>query len=110
MLLLVSSGSFANTDVVTFANGNKLIGEFKSLDRGKLSFDTDATGVVQIDWDEVNSLVTGQTLQIEIFNAYRYLGSLMESDTEGMLAIDTADGNREITFKSIVKMDSIGVE
>lgn len=35
----------AQTDVVYFANGDRLTGEVESLDRGKMTFDAPATGV-----------------------------------------------------------------
>ena len=41
------------TDVVTFVNGDRLTGEVKSLERGRLRFKTDATDTISIEWDNV---------------------------------------------------------
>ena len=38
----------ADTDVVTMINGDRLTGEVKSLERGKLRFDSSATGTIPI--------------------------------------------------------------
>ena len=44
------------TDILVFRNGDHLTGEVKGLDRGRLSFDTDATGTVSIEWAHVSSI------------------------------------------------------
>lgn len=36
------------TDVVVFNNGDRLTGEVKSLERGRLCFETDATDTISI--------------------------------------------------------------
>lgn len=43
----------AATDVVEFQNGDRLSGDAKSLDRGRLGFETDATGTIYVEWQEV---------------------------------------------------------
>ena len=54
LLLLVLASTSAlgapKTDTVVFHNGDRLTGEVKGLDRGQLSFDTDATGTIAIEW------------------------------------------------------------
>src|SRR5690606_8136846 len=54
------------TDVIVLVNGDRLTGEVKGLERGKLSFKTDATGTIQVEWDKVASLQSGQYLQVEL--------------------------------------------
>ena len=46
------------TDVVTLVNGDRLTGEIKGLEQGKLSFKTDATGTITIEWDKIATLQT----------------------------------------------------
>ena len=41
------------TDIVIFDNGDRLTGEVKSLERGRLRFKTDATDTISIEWDNV---------------------------------------------------------
>jgi hypothetical protein len=53
--IIVSTTAAAadKTDIMLFKNGDRLTGEVKSLDRGKVSFDTDAMGVIKVEWDDI---------------------------------------------------------
>ena len=66
----------ANTDVVVFDNGDRLTGEIKSLERGRLRFKTEATDTISIEWDNVAFLSSDQNIQIETYEGRRYLGRL----------------------------------
>ena len=41
------------TDVVTLANGDRITGEIKRLDRGRLEFKTDDAGTLYLEWDKL---------------------------------------------------------
>ena len=58
LLPLSAAVAAPKTDVVVFQNGDRLTGEVKGLDRGRLSFDTDATGTIAIEWARVKSVDT----------------------------------------------------
>jgi len=64
------------TDVLVFLNGDRLTGEVKSLERGRLRFNTDATGTIAIEWDDIASLQSNQNIQVESEGGVRYLGNL----------------------------------
>ena len=68
------------TDILVFQNGDRLTGEVKGLERGKLSFKTDATGTIQVEWDKVASLQSGQYLQVELTSGLRYAGRAPQHD------------------------------
>jgi len=67
MLMLSATACLASikTDVVEFG-GSRMVGEIKRMDRGKLSFKTDATDTITIDWADVTSLTTRQQLLVEL--------------------------------------------
>ena len=75
------------TDVLTFLNGDRLTGEIKGLERGQLSFKTDATGTINIEWNKVASLQTNQYLQVELTSGLRYYGKAPPADESGKLLI-----------------------
>ena len=54
----------AKTDVVVFKNGDRLTGEVKSLERGRLRFKTDATDTISIEWDDGAYLNSDQNIQV----------------------------------------------
>jgi hypothetical protein len=41
------------TDVVTLANGDRITGEVKRLDRGQVEFKTDDGGTIYFEWSAV---------------------------------------------------------
>jgi hypothetical protein len=76
LILAVPPIAIADTDVVVFDNGDRLTGEVRSLERGKLRFNTDATGTIEIEWDNVAFLSSDQNIQVETYDGRRYLGHL----------------------------------
>jgi hypothetical protein len=54
----------AGTGVVVIVSGDRLTGEPKSLERGKLRFKAAATDTVSIEWDDIASLTSDQNIQV----------------------------------------------
>jgi hypothetical protein len=67
----------ARTDVVVLLNGDRITGEVKRLDRGRLEFKTDDVGTLYIEWDKVASLAAGRQFEVGLADGRRYLGSLL---------------------------------
>lgn len=86
------------TDVVVFSNGDRLTGEIKGLERGRLSFKTAATDTIRIEWDEVAHLTSDQRLEIDLESGQRYFGSLNSGDTSGSLNVRTDSGITELAM------------
>jgi hypothetical protein len=57
-----------------FRNGDRLTGEIKQMEQGKLDFKTDATGTISIEWDKISTVQTEQYLQVETVDGLRYVG------------------------------------
>jgi hypothetical protein len=64
VLASVAALGAPKTDIVVFHNGYRLTGEVKGLDRGQLSFKTDAAGTVSIEWARLVSVDSRQILQV----------------------------------------------
>lgn len=101
--LLVS----ANTDVVVFDNGDRLTGEIKSLERGKLRFKTDATDTISIEWDNVAFLSSDQNIQVETYDGRRYLGNLQLSPAVKKVNVKGGDDNVELDATAVVLLTPI---
>jgi hypothetical protein len=109
-VLLALAGPLAaapKTDVLILRNGDHLTGEVKGLDRGKLSFDTDATGVIGVEWEDVARLVSAQQLQVETQAGDYYLGPLAEGAPAGQLRIASESGTKELAVLDVVRMTPI---
>jgi uncharacterized protein DUF481 len=64
------------TDVVTFANGDRITGEVKVLERGRLEFSTDDAGTLYLEWDKLASVVSARIVEVVTGDGRRFLGSL----------------------------------
>lgn len=107
MALLMPATASGNTDVVTFINGDRLTGEVKSLERGKLRFKTAATDTISIEWDDVAYLTSDQNIQIETETGDRHLGQLSSSTNERQIVVNTGAGPVSFEIQHVVLMTPI---
>ena len=107
IFVLLPSQSFAKTDVVTFKNGDRLTGEVKSLDKGLLRFNTDATGTIRIEWDDIAYVSSNQNVQVETEEGLRFLGQLARSEHERTVIVETSSGPFEVDADRVVAMTPI---
>jgi hypothetical protein len=75
------------TDIVVFQNGDRLTGEIKGLEKGKLELSTDTAGTVNIEWDKVARIETKQYLDVEMSSGHRYFGKVPKGETSGSLHV-----------------------
>jgi hypothetical protein len=85
--LVGAAAAAPKTDILVFHNGDRLTGEVKGLERGQLSFKTDATGTISVEWDKVASLQTNQYLTVETISGLRYFGRVPPAREEGTLRV-----------------------
>jgi len=104
-----ASGIFAGekTDVVVLINGNGVTGEVKSLEFGSLNYSTDSMGTVEIDWEDIVSVTSKQSLQIEISNGTRYYGHLGPASRQKMISVGSGASVRELAMSSVVRITPI---
>jgi len=95
------------TDIIVFKNGDKLTGEIKSLMRGRLNFNTDATGTISIEWAEISRIESLQNIQVETNTGTRYFGHLEPSEEEDVVVINTGNGLQTIDDASVILMTPI---
>jgi putative salt-induced outer membrane protein YdiY len=109
LVLLVpwESALAAASDVVIFTNGDRLTGELKSLQRGKLRFKTDATGTISIEWDKVAYLRSDQNVQVDTSSGKRYLGQLAAAQDTNTVVVSTEDGSVRLDAMSVVMLEPI---
>ena len=97
----------ADSDVVVIDNGDRLTGEVKSLERGRLRFKTDATDTVSIEWDNVAYLSSDQNIQVETDSGTRHLGHLARADETRRILVQTPDGTVDLDADTVVLMTPI---
>ena len=94
-------------DIVYFNNGDKLTGEVKSLKRGRLSLNTDATGTISIEWDKLAGIVSNQDIQVETASGIRYFGHLTTSKEGSEIVVVTSNGPQALDAERVIVMEPI---
>ena len=106
-LVLAAPLAAEKTDVVVFKNGDRLTGEVKKLERGKLAFKTDATDTIQIEWEDVRSVRARESFDVEIRTGERYFGSLAPAEEEGKLDVAGVEETWTLDLRSVVRLTPI---
>jgi len=112
ILLLFLIGAFlklfSQDDKVYTSNGDVLVGEIKSMQRGVLIFDTDyADKKFEIEWNEIAGLSCSRTLLIYTTNGEKYRGGIKFIPDEGSkIQLQTIDENLTLTLNDIVEITS----
>ncbi len=107
LLCIPLDAQAAKTDVVVLINGDKVTGEIKSLDFAELRYSTDSMGTVNIEWEEIVSLTSDQSLQVEVASGTRYFGNLVAASREGMIAVGRGENIQEIELLHVVRITPI---
>ncbi|WPR75258.1 DUF481 domain-containing protein [Algoriphagus sp. NG3] len=90
-VLAVFFQTLGQTDSLWLSNGNIIVGEIKSMDKGVLTIETDySDSDFKITWNEVKKLTSTSKYLITLSNGKRYNGTLNSLDSLSA-EIDTYD-------------------
>lgn len=95
------------TDRVVMLNGDYLTGELKKLQRGKLSFKTDATSTIDIDWEDVATVTSASFFEIESSDGRKYFGSVPLASGTGTLVVAVGNAAVELDLTEVVQITPI---
>lgn len=98
LLLLPAVAAAQKTDIVTLDNGDRITGEIKSYDAGRLTMDTSHSSWVNVKWSRIVSIASKVEFDIETIDGVHHFGSLAPSDPPGRLLIVSASQTESIAF------------
>jgi len=114
VLLLISSVLFSGvamgrdkSDVIRLENGDRITGEIKQLEQGKLRVSTDTMGTVQVDWDDIASLTSDYRFEFEISDGTRFYGALEVGADPALLIVSTHDEPLLLAITQVVRITQI---
>jgi hypothetical protein len=108
VLLPAAASAQPKTDVVTLSNGDRITGEVKRLDRGRLEFSTDDAGTLYLEWDKLVSVVaTARHVEVVTHDGRRFLGSLGVAPQRS-LAIVGIDDTATVLMRDVTIIRPIG--
>ena len=95
------------TDVVTLGNGDRITGEVKKLERGRLEFSTDDAGTLYLEWDKLISVVAQRFFEVGTSKGDRFLGSL-DAAQPRMISVATGLGEVPLHMTDVTSILPIG--
>ena len=92
-ILAVGAPALAQkTDVVTLPNGDRITGEVKGLERGRLEFSTDDAGTLYLEWDKVLKLVaTARVFEVVTGDGVLSVGTLTAAPDRSIAVSGTGE-------------------
>jgi hypothetical protein len=91
------------TDIVVLRVGDRITGEIKEFERGRLRVKTDATDTVMVHWGHVVSLTSVRVFEVEVLQGWTYYGPLKAGEA-GMLVVETPDGDIPLPMLDVVRL------
>ena len=104
LALAAASAHAAKTDIVVLKNGDRITGEVKSLDRGRLRYSTDSMGTIYIEWDDIETLVSNEYHRLQLTSGRRYYGTLSDAGGSETLAVPGARGMDPVPLMTVVRI------
>lgn len=97
------------TDVVFMKNGDRITGEIKVLEQGRLELKTDSMGTIHIQWGDVERLSSEQHLEVELETGEKFFGTLDSESIVGRLMIRSEEDLAELELPTVVRLVPIQV-
>ena len=111
LLLWPGSNAYAvkYRDTLRTTMGDNLVGEFKELTVGKVTFDTEATGKISVKWDHVVDVRSPRYFRVELADGRLVFGSLAADTTRRLLLILGDSTVRETPFDEVFSISEIKI-
>ena len=98
-----AAGVAYGQDIVVTTNGDKLVGEIKSVEKDVLTLETPYSDAdFKIEWEDIVSLASDRQFLVETFDGRRISGSL-KLDPDKKLAVLIADTSVQLADVSLVQ-------
>jgi hypothetical protein len=95
------------TDIVWMTNGDRLTGEIKQLEHGKLRLSTDAMGEVRIEWDEISRIESDYAFQFERTDGTRVTGTVKETTEERKMRLADGESDTKFAHENVIRISQI---
>jgi hypothetical protein len=107
VFLSVSVHAQRKTDVITLYNGDRITGEIKTLQGGRLSLSTDAMGTLNIEWKEIASIDSNYNYELRLNDGQRLFGTVKPGSTPGTVTLADVFGEHSFGWQEVVELRAI---
>ncbi len=96
-------------DTVVIRNGDRIVGEIKSLDHGTLTYKTDDVGTLTIKWNKVYRIVSPRYFEVEDERGRRYYGALQSAGADQRMVVAVTSFIDTLDILRVVRIYPIGL-
>lgn len=95
-------------DTVVLRNGDRVVGEIKSLDRDVLTYKTDDMGTLAIKWDKIHRISSPRYFEVEEASGLRHYGSLRAGPVVAQMLVEVSTFSDTLEHEQVVRITPIG--
>ena len=107
LFLAVGVGHAQKTDVIEMPNGDRITGEIKFLERGRLDYSVDRMQRLSVEWPQIVKVRSDKFFDFELSNARHLFGSIEEADERGFLIIVTDTARSKVRIRDVVRIEPL---
>jgi hypothetical protein len=106
VILMTASPSAAavKVDVVVLQNGTRVVGDVKSMKRGRLELKTDDMGTIQIEWGNVVQVTAPEMFEVEDMHGRLRFGALRPSAAGSSLEVVNVQGGQPLPLPEVARI------
>jgi len=94
-------------DVIVLQNGTRVVGEVRSMTRGRLEVKTDDMGTLQIEWGNVVQVTAPEMFEVEDMRGRLRFGSLRPSADGSRLEVANIEGGQPLPLAEVSRIQLV---
>jgi hypothetical protein len=94
-------------DVVVLQNGTRVVGEVRSMKRGRLELKTDDMGTVQIEWGNVVQVTAPGLFEVEDMHGRLRFGALRPAADGSRLEVVNMEGGQPLPLREVARIQLV---
>ncbi len=94
-------------DVVVLQNGSKVVGEIRSMSKGRLELRTDDMGTIYVEWENIVQVTAPEFFEVEDMAGGLYFGSLRPGRAEGGLEVVTDWAENSLLLRRVARIQLV---
>ncbi|MFA9454395.1 MAG: DUF481 domain-containing protein [Candidatus Aminicenantaceae bacterium] len=111
-LLLLGFGGLpalcvVRTDIIYLQNGDRITGEIRKLERGRLEYKTDDMKILEVEWLKIDFIQSIHEFDVESVSGRRYQGTLDQGEEKGQMIVTTENARVTLYLRDIVRIDRL---
>ncbi len=102
-----AAAAAAKVDVIVLENGSRIVGEIRSMNRGRLEVKTDDMGTIQIEWGNVVEVMAPEYFEVEDMSGRLRFGSLRPSAIAKTMEITSVLGAQPLPLHRVARIQLV---